>query len=175
MRININADGFDLTPRMRSLVAARLLAALGQFRRQIEFVRVDLRTRAGHHEPDTAICEVTASLRPAGEVRAETGNPQMQVSIERTAQAIRAAVEREVAQRSSLPGSTPVTRVAGDPTAQGAIEIVLDGNRISQHQREMLERPENYLRPVRIREYWRPPGAEEDALPEELAHALVGR
>jgi hypothetical protein len=158
---------------MRSLVEARLLAALGQFRGQIEFVRVDLRTRVGRHEPDTAICEVTASLRPAGEVRAQAGDPQMQVSIERAARAIRAAVEREVAQRSPLPGPPSVTRVAGDPTAQGALEIVLDGNRISQQQREMFERPETYLRPVRIREYWRPPG-EEDALPEELAHALVG-
>jgi hypothetical protein len=159
---------------MRSFVETRLLPALGQFRGQIEFVRVDLRMRVGHHEPDTAICEVTASLRPAGQVRVKTGDPQMQVSIERAAQAIRAAVEREVAQRSSLPGSPPVTRVAGNPTAQGALEIVLDGNRISQHQREMLERPENYLRPVRIREYWRPPRAEEDAFPEELAHALAG-
>jgi ribosome-associated translation inhibitor RaiA len=174
MRINIHADGFDLTSRMRSLVETRLLPALGQFREQIEVVRVDLRTPVGRHEPDTAVCEVTASLRPEGEVRVRTGDPQMLVSIERAAQAIRAAVEREVAQRWSLPGSPPVTRVAGDSTAQGALELVLDGNRISQHQREMLERPENYLRPIRIREYWRPPGAEEDAFPEELAHALAG-
>jgi hypothetical protein len=104
----------------------------------------------------------------------QAGHPQMEVSIERAAQAIRAAVDREVAQRSLLPGSLSMTRVTGDPAPQGALEIVLDGNRISQHQREMLERPENYLRPVRIREYWRPPGAEEDAFPEEPAHALAG-
>jgi ribosome-associated translation inhibitor RaiA len=90
MRINIPADGFDLTSRMRSLVETRLLPALGQFRRQIEFVRVDLRTHVGRQEPDTAISEITASLRPAGEVRVQTGDPQMQVSIERAAQAIRA-------------------------------------------------------------------------------------
>jgi hypothetical protein len=160
---------------VRSLVAARLLAALGQFRGQIEFVRVDLRTRVGRQEPDTAICEVAASLRPAGEVRVQAGHPQMAVSIERAAQAIRAAVEREVAKRSSLAGSPSAARVTGDPTAQRALDIVLDGNRISQHHREMLERPENYLRPVRIREYWRPPGVEEDSLPEELTHALAGQ
>ena len=66
------------------------------------------------------------------------------------------------------------TRTTGQLTAQGlspqepnspdtvddvgsdVLEIVLKDNWISQHQREMLERPENYLRPIRVREYWRP-------------------
>jgi ribosome-associated translation inhibitor RaiA len=175
MRINIHADGFELTSRLRAFVEERLLAALAQFHSQIEFVRVHLRTRPGHHEHDTTICEVATNLRPAGEVRVQTDNPQMQVSIDRAAEAIRAAVEREVATRSSFPGSSSVPGVRGDRTAHGALEIALDGNRISQYQREVLERPENYLRPVRIREYWRPPGAEEDTAPEELEHAFVGR
>ena len=33
-----------------------------------------------------------------------------------------------------------------------ALELVLHDNLISQQQREWLERPENYLRPIRIRE-----------------------
>jgi hypothetical protein len=68
-----------------------------------------------------------------------------------------------------------VTRVTEGPSGNGALEIVLDGNSISQQQREMLERPEHYLRPVRVREYWRPPDTDEDTFPEELAHALTGR
>ena len=163
MRINIHADGFELTSRLRAFVEARLLAALGQFRSQIEFVRVHLRTRVGRHEPATTACEVATSLRPAGEVRVRADNPRMQVSIDRAAHAIRAAVEREVAARSSLPGPPSVTGARRDSTAHRAVEIVLDGNRISQYQREMLDRPENYWRPVRIREYLRTPGAEEDA------------
>ena len=41
-------------------------------------------------------------------------------------------------------------------------------NRIAQQQREWIERPENYLRPV-VREYWRPPGVEPDQAPPDLA------
>jgi ribosome-associated translation inhibitor RaiA len=174
MRINIHADGFELTSRLRAFVEARLLAALEQFRNRIEFVRVHLRTRVGRHGRDTTICEVATRLRPAGEVRVQANDPRMQVAIDRAAEAIRAGVEREVA-RSSLPESPSVTGVRGDQTVTGALEIVLDGNRISQYQREMLERPENYQRPVRIREYWRPPAAEEYAAPKEREHALVGR
>jgi ribosome-associated translation inhibitor RaiA len=145
MRINIHADGFELTARLRAFVEARLLAALGEFRSQIEFVRVHLRTRVDGRELDTTVCEVATSLRPPGAVRVQTENPRMQVSIDRAAQAIRAAVEREVGTRSSLPGSPSVTGARRDSTAHGALEIVLEGNRISQYQREMLERPDNYL------------------------------
>jgi ribosome-associated translation inhibitor RaiA len=173
--MNIHADGFDLSPRLRALVEARLFAALGRLRDQIESVRVHLRTRIGRNEPDTISCEVAARLRPAGEVRVRTDNPQMQVSIDRAAQAIRAAFEREVVQRPSPAESPSVTGVTADPAPDGALEIVLDRNRISQHQRGMLERPENYTRPLRVREYRRPPGVEDDASPEELTQALVSR
>jgi ribosome-associated translation inhibitor RaiA len=173
MRIDIHADGFDLSPRMRALVEGRLLGALRQFRGQIEFVRVHLRTRLGQ-ERDTTSCEVSARLRSASEVRVLIDDPEMQASVDRAAEAIRAAVEREFLLRPSLAESPSVTRVAG-PSGYGALEIVLDGNSISQQQREMLERPEHYLRPVRVREYWRPPGTDEDTVPGELAEALTGR
>jgi ribosome-associated translation inhibitor RaiA len=175
MRINIHADGFDLSPRMRALVEARLRGALWQFRGQIELVRVHLHTRVGRHEPDTTSCEVTASLRPTGEVRVRIDEPEMQASVDRAAEAIRVAIERELRLRTSLGESLSVTRVTEGPSGNGALEIVLDGNSISQQQREMLERPEHYLRPVRVREYWRPPDTDEDTFPEELAHALTGR
>jgi hypothetical protein len=42
-------------------------------------------------------------------------------------------------------------------TRPDALELVLHDNQISQEQREWLERPENYLRPIRIRGYWRRP------------------
>ncbi len=50
----------------------------------------------------------------------------------------------------------------GPPTFTGALDFVVDDNRISQLQREMLERPENYLRPIRLLECWtRPADANE--------------
>ena len=175
MRINIYADGFDLSPRMRALVEARLREALWQFHSRIEFVRVHLRTRVGRHEPDTTSCEVTAGLRPTGEVRVRIDESEMQASVDRAAEAIHAAVDREFLPRPSFTDSLSVTRVNERPSGNGALEIVLDGNTLSRHQREMLERPEHYLRPVHIREYWRPPDAEEDTLPEELAHEQAVR
>jgi hypothetical protein len=59
--------------------------------------------------------------------------------------------------------------------AGDAREILLDDNRISRHQRELMERPENYLRPIRVREYWRPPGIDDNELPEELEPVSAAR
>ncbi len=157
MRINIHAEGFDLRPQLRAAVESRLLAALGAFAGRIQFVTVHLQARLGRHQPDTTSCEVAVTLRPSGEVRVRADGAQMQMSIDRAAQAIRAAVERELAEPLP-PDLPPVTEDAGGP---GALEIVLDGNWISHHTREMLERPDNYLRPIRIRALWQPSAVED--------------
>ena len=96
--------------------------------------------------------------------------PEMQVAIARAAQAIRAAVEREVSQHRCSRGRLPrlERRLPID-----ALEIVLDGNRISninERPRETRELPAAGPHP----RDWRPPGVEEDTLPEELEHALAG-
>ena len=67
---------------------------------------------------------------------------------------------------------SPLLRAAGTPR-DGELEIFLDDNRISQHLREMLERPENYLRPIRIRESWRLRNVEEDGVTEARSLALA--
>jgi hypothetical protein len=77
-------------------------------------------------------------------------------------------VEREVSRRQAAPRAPHAAEAEPD-----ALELVLDGNQISQQQREWLERPENYLRPIRIREYWRPSGVEDDEVPQELEPALA--
>ena len=126
MRIHIHAQEFDLTPQLRAFVEARLLGALDQFRDRIEFVRVHLRTRIGGNEPDATGCEVVARFRPAGEVRVRTEYPEMQVSIARAAQAIRAAVERQASQPSLVPGPPPVT---GDTTTDDGSCSMATGSR----------------------------------------------
>ncbi len=97
-----------------------------------------------------------------------TEDSQMKRAIRRAVRSIRAAVEREVTQ--AIQPLQPI-----QPTAHGRLTIMLDDNRLSQQQREILERPENDLRPVQVREYWRPPGVEDDELPEELARESLGR
>jgi ribosome-associated translation inhibitor RaiA len=168
MRINVRSEGFQLTPQLRGVVVSRLLSAVGPFGAHIELVDVRLQTSAGHTQPDTTICDIAVSLRPSGDVRARGEDANMPVAIDRAAEHIRSAVEREVSRLQAAPDA-PYAVAAGPQ----ALELVLDDNKISQNQREWLERPENYLRPVRVREYWRPPGVEDDEVPKELEPALA--
>jgi ribosome-associated translation inhibitor RaiA len=170
MRINVRSEGFQLTPQLRGVVVSRLLSAVGPFGAYIEVVDVRLQARAGHTQPDTTICDIAASLRPSGDVRARGEDAHMPVAIDRAAEHMRSAIEREVSRLQALHGAHQAVGPGRD-----ALELVLHGNQISQHQREWLERPENYLRPVRVREYWRPPGVEDDEVPKELERALAPR
>lgn len=172
MRINVHSEGFQLTPQLRGVVVSRMVSALGSFGAYIDVVVVRLQATRGHTQPETTICDVAVSLRPSGDVQARAEDAQMRVAIDRASDLVRGAVEREVSRSHPVPGGP--SRVE-EGTDASALEIVLDGNRISQHQREMLERPENYLRPIRIRDYWRSPDLEDDELPEELEAVVSTR
>jgi hypothetical protein len=78
-------------------------------------------------------------------------------AIERAIAEIGSLVEREML-RQRLPTASPHLVESG--LSDRALGIALDDNRISHHQREMLESPENYLRPIRLIEQWRPPDSE---------------
>ena len=170
MRINVYSEGFQLTPQLRGVVVSRMLSALGPFGAYIEMVVVRLQAKTGHAQPDTTAFDVTVSLHPSGDVRARAGDAQMAVAIDRAADDIRSAVEHEVSRLLTVPGAPSP---AGEDAGSGTLELVLKDNQISLHQRKMLERPENYLRPIRVREYWRPPGVEDHEVPEELERALA--
>ena len=167
MRIDIHVDGFELTSQLRVAVQSRLLKALRPFAGRIQFVDVHLQARVGRDQAGSYSCEIVVNLRPSGEVRVRTEDAEMEVSIDRAADKARVSIEHDGAQP---PPEWPLVTGEG---AGGAIEIVLDDNRISQHQREVLKRPENYLRPIRFREYWRPPQVEDETSPEELEEPLV--
>ena len=168
MRINVHSEGFQLTPQLRGVVVSRMVSALASFGAYIDMVVVRLQATRGQTQPETTICDIAVSLHPSGDVRARAEDAEMLIAIDRAAEDVRRAVEREVSRLRTVPGSpSPMGEDAS------ALEIVLDDNRISQHQREWLERPENYLRPIRVREYWRPPGVEDDQMPDELEPALL--
>ena len=164
MRIKIYAEGFQLSSQLRALAEVRLLSALGPFRKHIELAVVHLGAGSDRTQSDTTSCDVVVTLLPSGEVRARAREGRMEGAIDRATERIGGAVEHAVSQTQAPSAASPVVRHA---IGHGAIELVLDGNRISQHDREMLERPENYLRPVIAREYWRPPGAEHEEPLEE--------
>lgn len=130
MRIDIHVDGFELTSQLRVGVQSRLLKALRPFAGRIQFVDVHLQARVDRDQPSSYSCEIVVNLRPSGEVRVRTEDAEIEVSIDRAADKARVAVEHDVAQP---PPEWPLATGEG---AGGAIEIVLDDNRISQHQRE---------------------------------------
>ena len=168
MRINVRSERFQLTPQQRGVRVSQPLSALRPFGTHIELVVVGLRASTGHTQRDTMVCDVGVSLRPSGDVRARAEDAEMRVAIDRSAEHVRGAVEREVSRLQAAPRAPHAAEAELD-----ALELVLDGNQISQQQREWLERPENYLRPIRIREYWRPPGVDDDEAPQELEPALA--
>jgi ribosome-associated translation inhibitor RaiA len=163
MTIDIYADGFQLTPRLRAFAESRLLAALRPFHEHIASAIMNLRVRTGRSQPGITGCDVVVALHPSGEhVGAGAREPRMQEAIDRAAERIREAVRHAV--------SRPVV---GRPVGHGALDVVLDGNRISHQEREWLERPENEMRPVVVRELWRPSEVEHREPAEERDHALA--
>ena len=167
MQINVRSDRFELTPQLRGLVVSRLLSALGPFDAHLKSVHVRLQTSTGDSQPDVTICDVAVSLRPSGDVRARTEDVKMDGAIDRASAEIRDAVEREVFRLQAVPGARHAVGVGAD-----ALEIALDDNRTSHMQGEWLERPENYLRPIRVREYWQPPRVEGDEVARERSPPL---
>ena len=161
MLVNIRAQGFDLTPQLRSFVESRLLGALGSFSARIQSVVAHLQPRLGHAQPEMTSCEIVVRFHPSGEISVRTEHLQIREAIDRAARSIRTAVEREV---SRLPAPFPRT----GPTAYDRVTIMPADDRISHQQREVFERPVDYLPPVRVREHWKPPSVDDDGLFEEL-------
>ena len=152
MRINVHPTGFDLTPHTQGFVASRLLSALGPFAVHIESVAVQLEASRSRTQPDTVVCGIVVSLHPSGVVRSRAEDSRMHVAIDRAVAAIGAEVEREIFRTWRAAESPPVVR-------DRQHDLALDDGRFSHQQRETLEKRENYLGPVLVRERWRPPGA----------------
>jgi ribosomal subunit interface protein len=151
MLITFRTRGFEVEPLTKRYVESRLLSKIGQFRTRIESVTVSLDASRGRGDSDGAVSEIAVHLRPSGGVRSRAEHAEMRVAVDRAIAHVRSELEREIAR-------TPRTVVPAreiDRSHDDALDILLDDNRVSHHQRELLERPANYLRPVRVRERWR--------------------
>ena len=156
----MQADGFDLTAQIRGFVETQVLAALGRFDASIALVEVHLGAVRGRATPDKTVCSVIVTLHPHGDVRSIASHEWMNVAITRAACDAGSQVDQELRRRRHA-----ASPAVGNRRHERPLELVLDGNRISQWQREMLERPENYLRPVVIRERWSRGDEDEHAAP----------
>jgi ribosomal subunit interface protein len=159
MRINVRGKGFDLTGLARAFVASRLLSALGRFAARVDSVVVHLVATKGRTETDAAACDIVVHLHPTGQVRSRTEDRHMRTAIDKAAAEIGKQVERQVLLPQHEAGLTPVV---GTRPNDGPPQVALDADRISYGLREMLEPPEDYSRPLRVREHWRPPGGAQD-------------
>jgi hypothetical protein len=101
--------------------------------------------------------ELTSQLRHVAGSRLLSALGPFGRAITRAYSEVRGAVEREVSRLQAPPRASDAAAAGPD-----VLELALHENRISQQQREWLERPENYLRPVRLRDYLRPPRVQED-------------
>jgi ribosome-associated translation inhibitor RaiA len=164
IQIKVQAKGFDLTAHVRGFVETQVLAALARFDARIELVDVRLEAVRGHATPDKAVCSLIVTLHPRGEVRSIASHARMNVAVDRAAADAASQVERELRRGRHAAAPTVDHRPHERP-----LELVLDGNRISQWQREMLERPDNYLRPVVIRERWAHGDEDEHAAPHHTS------
>lgn len=167
MRINIHAQGFQLTSQLRAFAESRVLSALGPFRNHIKSTVVDLRAKSDRSQPSTTSCHVVVSLHPSGELLGRAENTWMDESIDAAINEVRTAVQHVVSQRRR---ALAPSRVVEPAIRRAALE---NGTRISPHDREMLERTENHLRPVVVREYWKPSEVEHDERTEEREPALA--
>jgi ribosomal subunit interface protein len=152
MLITFRTKGFEVEPLSRHYVESRLLSEIGRFRSRIESVTVSLDASRGRRaDSDGAVSEIAVHLRPSGVIRSRAEHSEMRVAVDRAIAQVRPELERAIARMAKT--VAPAKKI--DRSQDHALDVMLDDNRISHHQRELLERPENYLRPVRIRERWR--------------------
>jgi ribosomal subunit interface protein len=167
MLITFRTKGFEVEPLTRRYVESRLLSAIGQFRSRIESVRVSLDASRDRRASNGAVSEIAVHLRPSGSIRSRAEHSEMRVAVDRAIGQVRSELEREIAR---IPRTVPTAKEI-ERSHDHTLDIMLDDNRISHHQRELLERPENYLRPVRVRERWRSHRDVED----DIGHRKAGR
>jgi ribosome-associated translation inhibitor RaiA len=151
MLITVRTKGFEAEPRTRRYVESRLLSAIGQFRTRIKSVTVSLDASRDRRASDRAVSEISVHLRPSGGVRSRAEHSEMRVAVDGSIAQVRSELEREIARIARTVGPAK----AIERSHHNALDVMFDDNRISHHQRELLERPENYLRGVRVRERWR--------------------
>lgn len=164
MRVHVQTEAFELTPQLREYVESALFSTIGPFADRLQQILVRLRVNTSATDAAAASCSIVVNLYPSGEIGARAEHRRLDVAIARACEELRQAVAAEVS-RTLSPSDPPRRGEAGHRA--GVLEIVLDDNRIPQHLREWLERPENYLRPVRVRERWKVGAIDEGEVPKE--------
>jgi ribosome-associated translation inhibitor RaiA len=164
MLITFRTHKFDLEPSTARYVESRLLSAIGSFRGLIESVTVTLDATGSRSDPGGVVCEIDVRLRPSGGLRSGAEHSEMQVALDRALAHVRLQLDPHIARTSST--AVPAIDIA--PSFGPAMDVMFDDDRLSHLQRELLERPDNVLRPVRVRERWRSHG-DVDAAPGDRA------
>ena len=120
IRVNVQADGFDLTAQIRGFVETQVLAALGRFDASIALVEVHLGAVRGRATLDKTVCSVIVTLHPHGDVRSIASHAWMNVAITRAACDAGSQVDQELRRRrhTAAPGRRATRESAGTRTGR---------------------------------------------------------
>ena len=149
MLITFRTNRFELEPATARYLESRLLSQLAEYKTRIESLTVSLGPSRSRTDSGEVVCEIDVRLRPSGGFRARAEHLDMRVVVDRAIAHVGSELGRDVA---GVP-TTVVPATANDRSLNQALDFVLDDNRISHLHRELLERPEHHLRPIRIREH----------------------
>jgi ribosomal subunit interface protein len=94
MRINVDANGLQLTQEIRTFAEFRILSALGQFEAQIESVIVHL--EASRSQPAAVVCRLVVRRHHTGEIHARAEGSHIHDAIYRATAAIAAQLRQQV-------------------------------------------------------------------------------
>jgi len=150
MLITFRTNKFELEPATARHLESRLLSRLSEHGTRIESLTVSLDASTSRTESGEVVCEIDVRLLRSGGFRTRAEHSEMWVAVDRAVAHVRLELERDMA---SAP-RTAVPATAVDRSRNRALDFVSADSRISHLRPELLERPENHLRPSRVREHW---------------------
>jgi putative sigma-54 modulation protein len=123
MEIEIQSQGFAVTPALRAHVAKRVEAALSPFKRHVRRVVARLGDENGPRGGYDKTCRIGVSVDGAPGIFAADTRPDLYAAIDCAAGRLAAALARRLNRRRDL-RRLPATRLVGDdhrsPTPAGA-------------------------------------------------------
>lgn len=101
MQLVIHGHNVEITPDLYARVERRVLAALRRFGTRV--VRMTVRVHAGTGDTMTS-CHMLVEFTPSGGLGLGETAPDLERAVERAAERVGGAIDREFARRSALDG-----------------------------------------------------------------------
>lgn len=110
MQIDIRGQNLELTDVERDHIMKRVEFAVGHVKNQVRKVMVRVSDQNGPKGGDDKRCKVVAEMLPSGSVVVEDDAAELLVAVDRAADRLGHAVEREADRQQSFDRQSPRTR-----------------------------------------------------------------